>query len=378
MVKILFDGRPVREPISGVARYCTDLSIALGENSNLNLKVLVQNFLNKNEKLGELISGGVNMSQLHYVPRKIENLYLECGGDVTLVHRDFQPDIVHETYFARLDGPKNVKKISTIHDVIPIDRPELFSTTNAFFSKKNLERQVKFSDAIITVSNYTRSRVIDLFPDSDSKIHIIPVGVSQSLIDYSQNNSLNKNKAKPNKGVEYIITVGNIEPRKNIETLAKALSIANQKLDNELELIVVGRPNYNEDAIIDICKKELGNKIKFTGFIGEVEKFDLMSNAVAFVFPSEYEGFGIPAIESMMLGVPTLLANNSSLTELAVDKWQLFETFNSDELADKLLSVVEQSYPADLIEKSKKSACVYNWDSISKEISNLYMQVIGK
>ena len=69
------------------------------------------------------------------------------------------------------------------------------------------------------------------------------------------------------------------------------------------------------------------------------------------------------------------MANNSSLTELAVDKWQLFETFNSDELADKLLSVVEQSYPSDLIEKSKKSACVYNWDSISKEISNLYMQM---
>jgi len=305
-------------------------------------------------------------------------LYLELGGDTTLVRRDLKPDIIHETYFARLDGSKNVKKISTIHDVIPIDRPELFSTTNAFFSKKNLERQVKFSDAIITVSNYTRSRVIDLFPDSASKIHVIPVGVSQSLIDYSQNNSLNKNKAKPNKGVEYIITVGNIEPRKNIETLAKALSIANQKLDNELELIVVGRPNYNEDAIIDFCKKELGNKIKFTGFISEVEKFDLMSNAVAFVFPSEYEGFGIPAVESMMLGVPTLLANNSSLTELAVDKWQLFETFNPDELAGKIMSAAGRSYPSDLIEKSKKSSCNYNWGRISKEISELYMQLVEK
>ena len=375
MVNILFDGRPIRNPISGVARYCTDLSIALSKNPDLSIEVLVQNFLNQNDKLGELISSGVSMSQLHYIPRKIENLYLEFGGDVTLGRRGFKPDIIHEAYFARLDGPKSAKKIATIHDVIPIDCPELFSKRNVFFSKINLERQVESSDAIIADSHYTKERILDLFPGAASRIRVIPVGVSKSLIDYSQDNIPKQNSTEINDGRPYIVTVGNIEPRKNIETLAKSLLILNQGLSQELDLIVVGRSNYGEDEIIDFCKKQLGDKIKFTGFVSEREKFDLISNAEALVFPSQYEGFGIPAIESMMLGVPTLLANNSSLTELAVDKWQLFETFNSDELADKLLSVVEQSYPSDLIEKSKKSACVYNWDSISKEISNLYMQM---
>jgi glycosyltransferase involved in cell wall biosynthesis len=270
-----------------------------------------------------------------------------------------------------LDGGKKTKKIATIHDIIPITNPELVSKMNAFFSNINFKRQVITSDIIITPSYYTKKMILNYYPDMESKIEVVPLGITDNLVSY-----INNNRKTERNDSDYFVIVGNIEPRKNLETLSKAIKILNERLRSDFKLKVIGKDSVNAAKIKEFCKRKLGNKVEFLGFMDERKKFDLIKNSLALIFPSTYEGFGIPGIESMALGVPTILADNSSLSELAIDDWQLFETMNSEQLSFKLEDIVKKNIPIDFQKESYKLLEKYNWEKIAIETKKIYESIL--
>jgi len=368
-MKVLFDWRPVRTPISGVARYCIDLGLSL-ENTELDIKFLGQNFKNRNLELEKFRKVTENTLENSKVSRKIENLCYEIGLSSNLFH-DFKPDIIHETYFAKLECSKNTRKVSTIHDIIPITNPELLSRMNVFFSKINFKRQVMHSDAIITPSEYTKKKILEYYPKYENKINVIPLGVTQNLIDY-----INLSNYEDKTKTDYFVIVGNIEPRKNLETLCWGIKLLNERLKSNFKLKVIGRENVNASGIKNNCRSLLGNNVDFLGFIDEQDKYRIIKNSLGLVFPSTYEGFGIPGIESMALGVPTVLANNSSLSELAMDEWQLFETMNYEELSYKLEDIINEDTPIDFKKLSEDILKKYKWSNIANETKKIYKSII--
>lgn len=367
-MKVLFDFRPVRSPISGVARYCIDLVNSLQCDNKHDVYLYGQNFMQRNKDLNIIRPEIRNLNESFLFPRKVENIFLESGFRADILRNSIQVDITHETYFARLDMP-NSKKVSTIHDIIPITHPHLFSKRAVLFSKRNFKRQALHSDAIIAPSEHTKNLILSYYPSISDRVKVVPLGVSPTLIDYSTSLSAKKN-CETNK--PYFVIVGNIEPRKNIPTLAKALKDMNDRINSEFELVVIGRNNNKANEIQKKCFDLLQNRIHFTGFIGEREKFNLISNSLGLIFPSIYEGFGIPAIEAMSLSIPTLLANNSSLKELAVDPWQLFDTFNVDELSLKLEDIVYKRFPGLLIERCLDSSKKYTWLESGSQTNEIY------
>ena len=298
-------------------------------------------------------------------PRKIENLLQEFSSLQPLgLDEPNRFDVVHQTYFANLNC-KKARLVSTVHDVIPIEAPQLFNKMNGFFSKKNLKRQILLSDAIIAVSKYTKDRILAHYDVCESKIHVLPLGIGSEVLKFSCPTTRSKN-------FNYFLSIGNIEPRKNHLTAARAIAKLNRKLNADFKYIVVGRELFQSDRIVAQLREVLGENLVVTGFLSNSDKLNWLSNATAHIFPSSYEGFGLPALESYHLKIPTLLANNSSLTELAVDAWQLFDTFSSDELFGKLDDIASKASPSALVNAQLDFSKHCSWDVHVNQAFKIY------
>ena len=379
-MNILFDGRPIRNPISGVARYCIDKTNALtisGRQRGIDIDLYCQNWRGKNDELekqlpnlepGLHIDGKINS--------KIKNILWEYFPDITHVN-EFKKkyDIVHESYFANL-GNSKVKgsrclKVSTIHDVIPIDHPEWFNFSNRYFSKRNLERQCKDSDHIICVSQYTKRRVIELFPNI-CDITVLPLGVNvpKNLIDPMLLNELDIEEK------EYLFYIGNIEPRKNLNSYVNAIESV-LRGNKSLKFVIAGHQNYLAGNILKPILEEFPGQIIFLGKVTERLKWTLLKYAKFAVFPSLYEGFGIPVIEAYAVGTPIVFSDNSSLSELALKREHLFDPMN---LGDMLKTTENLLYSNDLrnelaIKGLERAKC-FNWNSVASATLDIYSNII--
>jgi len=373
-MNILFDGRPIRHPHTGVATYCSEFILHSFDTKNFNLTPYFQSYKNSNSVAEEFITTSkiLKFYKQSFFPRKVENLFQEFTNlrpfSSFCNHSVF--DIIHETYFAKLNKLDNKSKlVCTIHDLIPLEFPHFFNRTNSFFSKGNLKRQILKSDAVITVSEYTKKVILNSFNVPEEKIFVIPIGVSSSVFSpVPKKNSYNL--------VDYFVTVGNIEPRKNHLTAAKAIAKLNDYYKSNFKYVVIGRKLFNSESIINKMRKLLGDNLVITDFLPISDRNYLISNSLAHIFPSSYEGFGIPALEAYHLKSLTLLAKNSSLVELAVDPWQLFETFSSDNLFSKLSSIVDKKAPSDLIFKQQEFSNIYRWENNINKTFEVYSSVL--
>jgi glycosyltransferase involved in cell wall biosynthesis len=370
-MNVLFDARPIRAPHTGVATYCSEFISHFSNSESIELSPYFQSYKHSNAVAEDFISNldNIKIYNQSFIPRKLENIFQEFTS-----LRPFAPhvrsskfDIVHETYFAKLNSKS--KLVSTIHDLIPYQFPHFFNFTNSYFTKRNLRRQVFSSDAIITPSHYTKSQILRLFNVPEEKISVIPLGVSSSVLDtISTQDCYNL--------TNYFVTVGNIEPRKNHLTAAKAISKLNKFYQFNFKYVVIGRELFNSSSIIEQMTNLLGDNLIITGFLPSSDRNYLLKNSLAHIFSSSYEGFGIPALEAYHLKTLTLLANNSSLTELAVNEWQLFDTFSSDELFLKLKNVVEKNVPSDLVDLQIYFSSNYRWANNISDTIKVYSLLV--
>lgn len=372
--KILLDCRPVRSPISGVARYCLGLSEALLRSSSFRPSLLIQAQKGQNEFV-DLLPSAAQKVQSRFFPgdRRLQNVMLEFlpSSHSALFGRKY--DILHETYFADIGHRKNARKVATIHDVIPLDRPELFSKRNVTFSKRNFHRQVREADHIISVSDYTRQRILEFYPDADDRISVIGNGVDPRIVHGPKITPLAKDDVLA--GRPFVSSVGNIEPRKNLLTLAKGFDAA-FPAGSDWRLVIAGRRNFDADRILREITDLLGDRFVYLGPVDEDRKWQVIAHAEATVMPSEYEGFGIPILESYAVRTPVLIADNSSMSELAVDKAQLFGTFDVDQLADGLLQIAnQQSWIPTALDDGLNYVKACTWDQIAADTASVYSRL---
>ncbi|RLT92292.1 glycosyltransferase family 4 protein [Ketobacter sp.] len=375
-MKILFDGRPIRTPLSGVARYCANLShhlslIARQEN-RAQIEVFCQDWKSRNTELQTIIANNdASFRCQDQINPKLANILFEFFPSYAKHFHNKKFDIIHETYFANLGKKTKEKKVVTIHDVIPLDCPEYFNQKNSFFSKRNFYRQVKEADHIICVSEYTKLKVIE-YSDYQGPISVIPCGVESPTAPTSESQA----KTKDEKRTIDILCLGNIEPRKNIVALASAVAILNKK-SPDFRLIVAGYGNYRAAEIISESREILGDNLNYLGPISDTEKWRLLRNVDLFVFPSLYEGFGIPVIESYRAKCAPIFSNCSSLTELAVDERQLFDPRSPIDIAQTIDRFThDAALKAQTIEKAQANLPKYSWPEIAQNVYNIYQALI--
>jgi len=278
-------------------------------------------------------------------------------------------DLIHET--AQM-GPfffkNNFKKIVTVHDLAPL---KFFKTIQGLapylHHRLGLKSVLKNVDKIIAVSESTKNDIINLLKINKNKIHRIYEGNKQ--IKQSSNQDIFK---KYNIKTPYLLFIGTLEPRKNIVNIIKGFSKT-----NNLQLVIAGKKGWKYKEIFNTVKKlKLQDRVKFIGFAANQDIPNLYKNAVAFIFASVYEGFGLPVLEAMSYGCPVVTSKTSSLPEVAGDAAILVDPFNISEIAEAIETATkDENKRKEMIEKGFKQSKKFSWEKAARETIKLYESV---
>jgi glycosyltransferase involved in cell wall biosynthesis len=233
------------------------------------------------------------------------------------------------------------------------------------------------ANRIIAISKSTRQDFLKRFRGTESKIVTIPLGKPNLETQGYSNKTLITKHPKFDLNGEYILFIGTLEPRKNLKTLILAYHRLNEGKPIGPLVVVGGRGWGYEDIFLLVSNLGLEKKIIFTGFIDDREKFNLLRRATVFVYPSLYEGFGIPVLEALSLGVPTITSNVSSMPEVAGDAALLVNPLDVGQLFAALKDLLgNPSLRQKLSTKGIEQASKFTWKKTAKKTIAVYREAM--
>jgi glycosyltransferase involved in cell wall biosynthesis len=227
------------------------------------------------------------------------------------------------------------KQIITVHDLIPLVIPESTQLLKYYY-KIFLPRLLKVSDAIITVSESTKQDIEKYYPTVDKPIHVRHQGYNSHVFNVNDSSKVAKVTNKYGiQDAEYLLAVGERRAYKNTESLIQSFARLSLK---DLKLVIVGKLNKSAKDIHDVPRQfGVQDRVKFLGYVPDEDLANLYQGAKAFIFPSLYEGFGIPLLEAMACGCPIAASKTSSIPEVCGSAAIYFNPHDIDDMA-KIIS----------------------------------------
>lgn len=266
---------------------------------------------------------------------------------------------------------KHIKYITTIHDLQALHYPQYFSKLKYYWMKYSWKQTIKTSEKIIAISNFVKDDIIDKYDVDSKKIDVIynPIVIDNEFEDF-------KNVAKKFdiKNNEYYYTVAQLLPHKNLDTIIKVIEeVKLRKLNIPVRLLISGVNGKSKDELLKIInEKNLASEVILTGFISNSERNTLYKNCRAFLFPSIFEGFGMPPIEAMMLGTNVITTRCTSLYEVTQGKAMYIEDpYNIDEWINTMLIVPNKI-------NNNLNYCVYEKSFIAQKYLRSIYKVMEK
>ena len=233
------------------------------------------------------------------------------------------------------------REASTVHDMSTLVMPENHNEANVAHHLDHFQEEMDTDEAVFCISKATQAALVTAAPSVASKTRLL-----YQYVDWPADfRWLERNMPRIELG-RYAVVVGTVEPRKNLGLLLKALSLPSL-MQSDLTFIVVGKKGWLVDSFLESLTPAQRKRVIFSGFVTEFVKYRLIANAEFLVFPSLYEGFGIPALEAMSLGKPVLASFTSSFPEVIGDAGIFFDPFSAEAFAEALREI---SHPARLAE----------------------------
>ncbi|EKE20705.1 MAG: group 1 glycosyl transferase [uncultured bacterium] len=277
---------------------------------------------------------------------------------------------------------RNFRTVVTVHGLEYEFLPEAYSRWERFYMRLVIKKSCGWADKIISVSYNTRNDLMELYKIPQDKIEVIYEGCSfYELQVKSKKNGDNKEqdvlKKYQIKNSKYLLFLGRIEERKNMLGIIKAFAILKRKYLISHKLVLAGGFGYRyADIIKYIQNNDFKDDIYLTGFIDEKDKKEILKNADVFLFPTLYEGFGLPIIEAQSLGVPIVASNNSSIPEIIGEKGKatLVNPKNSEEIAQAVYNILsDKNIRKDLVEPGLENVKRFSWDSCAQGVARVLL-----
>jgi len=304
---------------SGVGRYGLSVSEALIQNRPDD-KFVLFNFLRPGRNLTRDFSlpSNVRYKHIRWFPGRAFSLLMRKGISLPLeLFGLFRADILIFPNFIAWASIIGKKRVSVVHDIAFEFYPEHVQVKNLEYLRSQLAKSLRRSDKIIAVSLATKRDLIAYYGVDSAKIEVIHNAVDRTIFRQSANVRTADTCKKFGITGPYILFVGNVEPRKNLESLLRAYARSYEQ--HHASLVIVGAKGWNDSGITRRLEEVSGLPIHQTNFVNDTELAALYAGAIAFVFPSLYEGFGIPCLEAMASGCPVICSNTSSLPEVVGD-----------------------------------------------------------
>ncbi len=249
-----------------------------------------------------------------------------------------------------------------IHDLGFLHYPGAYKKTHRVFYKRYTPYFLKKAKQIATVSDFSKKDIIAQYKIADEKINIIYSAAKEIFhpLSADQTKSI---KEKYTEGKEFFIYTGAIQPRKNLINLLKAFSLFKKRQHSNWKLVLAGRLAWKNDDFLRLLKTyKYRQDVITVGYIPESELALLTGSAYAMIYPSLFEGFGVPVLEGMKSEIPVLTSANTSMQEIGEEAALYFDPLNVTDIADKLMLIYkDEDLRNDIIQKGKKRAKQFSW-----------------
>lgn len=368
---IAIDIRTIGDRFPGIGRYTYHLVQQLVRENDRNELFLIYNPSTTNTRFDvEVFASEPKVQMVPTATRPFSlREQLQLPGEL----RRLLPAVTHFPHFIMpYAAPRPI--IVTIHDIIPVRLPQFFSLRHRILYRISLSLALKSAALIICPSEATRAELKSVFRTDDSRIHVVQEGISKSFHP-CKNEELQRVRSFYGLPEKYLLYLGSNKPHKNLMTLVDAYS----RLQTPPPLIVAGveDPRYMQvHRRVDFLG--LKDRVRFLGAIDENNLPPLYCLASAFVFPSTYEGFGLPPLEAMACGVPVACSAIPSLCETVGDAALLFNATDPESMAatlDRLLK--DENMRADLRERGFRRAAEMSWGRTAQKTLDVYKHVAG-
>lgn len=291
-----------------------------------------------------------------------------------------QVDVFHSPDFV-LPPVRRATKVLTVHDLSFILFSECADEGLRSYLEKAVPASAARADIITADSANTKNDLICLLDVPPEKIEVVYGGVEDKFRPADENSELLiATRRKFGLNYPFILSVGVIEPRKNLGRLVQAFALLKSRPDFEHKLVIAGRPGWlYEDVFRKVEELRLTKDVIFLGHVFDADLVALYNLADVFVYPSLYEGFGLPALESMACGTPVVSSNSSSLPEVVGDAGLLVPPEDVEALACAIEKVISDSELADdLRAKGLSRARQFTWHKAAENIMSIYIRAFGE
>jgi glycosyltransferase involved in cell wall biosynthesis len=262
-----------------------------------------------------------------------------------------------------------VPQVLVIHDLAFLHFPNYINKTQLLFYKHYTPRFLRKATSVVTVSHFSRKDILNHYPIASEKISVVHNAARDSFqpLDYEAQQAV---REKYTEGKNYFIYAGAIHPRKNLTNLLKAFSIFKKRQKSDWKLVLAGRMAWKNEAFLkSLTLYKHRNDVVVTGYVAETELAQLVGSAYALVYPSVWEGFGVPVIEAMQSGIPVITSLGSAMQEIAGTAALYADPLKHDEMAAQMMLIYkDENLRSSLIEEGSKVAKQYSWEMTAQQL----------
>jgi len=373
--KILIEATPIFRSRRGVGQYVYHILDELFKIDHTNT-FLLYGYLFAGKKFVKPYKStpkNVAYRLIRYVPSKVINVLSRKVGPPPVDVLTFtRPDIILFTNFVRSKPISGAKTITIIYDMSFADFGQFSNKKNNELLIKQVPKTVAKSDKIITISENAKKEIIQHYQVDATKIEIIYPAVDTQVFKPQPKNQVDKVMKKYKIVQDYILYTGTLEPRKNIIGILDGYAGLSIELRSKYTLVLAGGKGWLDDEIEKKLEQLNGLNILRTGYVDDADLPVLFSGATLFVYPSFYEGFGMPPLEAMCCGVPVITANNSSLPEVVGDAAIMIDAKDTKCLTKNIEKVLQdKKLQQSMIQKGYKRAKLFSWQKSAQKLHNL-------
>ena len=369
MKKIIINTIPLLSSLTGIGRYCYEISKYIEKNKiydatfhyGYNSKELILN--NSKKEVKYIKSIIVSVPFLKRIIIKLIAIYSKAF--VRTYDLYWEPNFIPNRFI------KSKKMVTSVHDFSFILHKDFHPKERIKYFEENFFKNIYRSDIIITGSKFSKQEILDRLDFKEENVRVIYHGVRHDVFKKTDTIKLDFDLPK-----KFIFSVGSIEPRKNLIGLLSAYNNLEDEIKQEYKLVIAGFKGWENKEIMQIIEK---NKefITYLGYISDEELAAVYNKASCFVYPSFYEGFGLPPLEAMACGTPVVCSNVSSLPEVGGEAVVYCDPYSVKDIKNKIESVLlDENLQKELSLKGLEQAQKFTWEKSAQEHIKIFNELL--
>jgi glycosyltransferase involved in cell wall biosynthesis len=381
-MRIALDGIPLLSPKTGVGRYTIELAGSLKRVSKVSKVSLFYGIHWSNRLRGNhLAQGGENDKGLgrdgiaKRVPKAFKRWVRRRGAKLEFAI--YRPDIFHATNF--VSPSFAVPMVVTIHDLSFLRYPQTHPAERLKWLKDGLPSTLSNARLIIADSQFTKDELISLLGISENRVRVVYLGVTPDYRPRDKELLAEKLKEFDLAPDGYILSVGTLESRKNILALLDAYESLPNSLKERWSMVIVGLKGWKDHAVAkSIENLSRVGRLRHLGYVPDDKLPFVYAGATLFVYPSLYEGFGLPLLEAMASGVPVISSNRASLPEVVGNAGALVDPEDIGLIADTMEAILtDPEKRREMVTIGLRQAGRFTWEACAKETFKVYQEALG-